>query len=234
MVKRRRSRQVRWFACLFSFKKAKRSKSTLGRASTFLAPSSDSSKLDGIHELPHDMGGHWKPTASIDTLRLRSHLISRIRSFFEARGVLEVETSLLSAATVTDPHLHSMSCVYRGPGAPEGRRLYLQTSPEFAMKRLLAAGYGSIFQICKAFRDGESGRRHNPEFTLLEWYRPGFDHHQLMDEMDDFLAEILGTERGGTIELRRSIPTFRRTGPSLFFHGISCGACVRSRIEERR
>lgn len=137
------------------------------------------------------MGGHWKPTASIEVLRLRSRVLSRIRSFFESRDVLEVETPLLSGATVTDPHLRSMSCRYRGPGAPGGRELYLQTSPEFAMKRLLAARCGPIFQICKAFRDGESGRHHNPEFTLLEWYRPGYDHHQLMDEMDDFLREIL-------------------------------------------
>ena len=140
------------------------------------------------------MGGHWKPTASIDALRLRCRLLNQIRSFFEDRGVLEVETPLLSAATVTDPHLSSMSSRYKGPGAPDGRKLFLQTSPEYAMKRLLAAGSGPIFQICKAFRDGESGRLHNPEFTLLEWYRPGFDHHQLMDEMDDFLHEILHTE----------------------------------------
>ena len=144
--------------------------------------------------MPHDMGGHWKPTASIDALRLRCRLLNRIRLFFEDRGVLEVETPLLSAATVTDPHLSSMSSRYKGPGAPDGRKLFLRTSPEYAMKRLLAAGSGPIYQICKAFRDGESGRHHNPEFTLLEWYRPGFDHHQLMDEMDDFLHEILHTE----------------------------------------
>lgn len=123
-------------------------------------------------------------------MRRRAALLARIRRFFDARGVLEVETPLLSAGTVTDPHLHSLS-VDRRPGEA---RFYLQTSPEFAMKRLLAAGSGPIYQVCKAFRADESGRRHNLEFTLLEWYRPGFDHHRLMDEMDAFLAATLGAE----------------------------------------
>jgi lysyl-tRNA synthetase class 2 len=135
----------------------------------------------------------WRPTASLEMLHLRAEILAKIRSFFDERDVLEVETPLLASAPVTDLHLHAMTARYRGPGADEGRDLYLQTSPEFAMKRLLASGSGSIYQICRAFRDGEAGRRHNPEFTILEWYRPGWDHHRLMDEMDELLAELLGS-----------------------------------------
>jgi lysyl-tRNA synthetase class 2 len=135
----------------------------------------------------------WRPTASQEALHLRAQTLAQIRSFFAEREVLEVETPLLASAPVTDLHLHALSCIYRGPGADGGRDLYLQTSPEFAMKRLLAAGCGPIYQICRAFRDGEAGRRHNPEFTVLEWYRPGWDHHRLMDEIDEFLAATLGS-----------------------------------------
>jgi lysyl-tRNA synthetase class 2 len=122
-------------------------------------------------------------------LRRRAELLAAIRAFFAARGVLEVETPTLSRATVTAPHLASLRCRYSGPGA-EAIDLYLQTSPEYAMKRLLAAGSGPIYQICRAFRDGEAGRHHNPEFTLLEWYRPGYDHLALMDEIGELLADL--------------------------------------------
>ena len=107
-----------------------------------------------------------------------------IRSFFTDRDVLEVETPALSLTTVTDPQIHSLYTHYIGPGSEDITALYLQTSPEYAMKRLLAAGSGPIFQIAKSFRNGERGRLHNPEFTMLEWYRPGFDEHELMHEVE--------------------------------------------------
>lgn len=104
---------------------------------------------------------------------------------------MEVETPALASHGVTDVYLKNLSTAFKPPGATVDRTLYLQTSPEYHMKRLLACGSGDIFQIAKAFRDDELGRMHNPEFTLLEWYRLGFDHHQLMDEVNGLLKLVL-------------------------------------------
>lgn len=115
-------------------------------------------------------------------LELRARLYAAIRAFFAARGVLEVETPILSAAANTDPNVQSFVTHFTGPVGGGGGARYLRTSPEFALKRLLAAGVGDCYELGRVFRDGEVGRRHNPEFSMLEWYRVGWDHHRLIDE----------------------------------------------------
>ncbi|NOX91777.1 MAG: EF-P lysine aminoacylase GenX [Gammaproteobacteria bacterium] len=135
------------------------------------------------------MTDDWRPTATMEALRQRAELLACLRRYFAGQGVLEVETPLLSAAGIPDPHIPAFTTM---PGPDGEASYYLNTSPEFAMKRLLAAGSGPIFQVCKAFRRGEQGKYHNPEFTLLEWYRPGFDHWQLMDEVDVLVRQLAG------------------------------------------
>ncbi|GGK65737.1 EF-P lysine aminoacylase EpmA [Amphritea balenae] len=136
----------------------------------------------------------WRATASRENLLKRADIYAQIRQFFTVRDVLEVETPLMTSAAVSDPYIDTIACRYHPiPGQQEEAR-YLQSSPEYGMKRLLASGSGAIYQICKAFRNGEAGRRHNPEFTMLEWYRPGFDHLQLMDEVEALVAPILNIE----------------------------------------
>ena len=132
----------------------------------------------------------WQPTARLKTLQERAAIMQQIRQFFAERGVLEVETPLLSQHAVTDPHIQSFNTGFE---ATDGKtqNYSLQTSPEYAMKRLLASGSGAIFQLCKSFRNGDVSEIHNPEFTMLEWYRPGFNLEQLMDEMDVLLQQLL-------------------------------------------
>ena len=128
----------------------------------------------------------WRPTASLEALKLRAELLAKLRQFFAARNILEVDTPALSPSGATDRHIQSFR-------VEDGRRgdLYLHTSPEFPMKRLLASGSGDIYQVCKVFRCGEAGRMHNPEFTMVEWYRVGFDHHQLMAEVAELIGVLL-------------------------------------------
>ena len=140
------------------------------------------------------------PTASWDRLRLRAAMLRRLREFFDAREFLEVETPLLSADTVVDRHLDPIAVTLPAdPRFPEeGKCFYLQTSPEFAMKRLLAAGAEAIYQITHAFRAGEQGRLHNSEFTMVEWYRRGDGLHAAMDllaELVETMLSLEGTER---------------------------------------
>jgi lysyl-tRNA synthetase class 2 len=130
----------------------------------------------------------------LDAIHARARLLERIRTFFRLAGVLEVETPVCSFHGTTDPAIESMTTHFAGPGHAGGRPLHLHTSPEFAMKRLLAAGSGSIYQICHVYRNGELGRLHNPEFSLLEWYRPDYDHHRLMDEVAALVRAVAGVE----------------------------------------
>lgn len=139
----------------------------------------------------------WQTTTNKTTLQLRAQILAKIREFFAKRKALEVETPLLSSSTNPALHLQNFSTEYQSDN--RSKTFYLQTSPEFAMKRLLAANSGDIYQICKAFRNSEQGRLHNPEFTILEWYRVNFNHHDLMNEMDDFLNCVLNTKKAARI-----------------------------------
>ncbi len=177
---------------------------------------------------------NWRPTAMPDALRRRAQMLNSARAFFEKRGILEVETPILSAAAVSDPQIESLATQIAGmPG-----RSYLCPSPEYAMKRLLAAGSGDIFQICKVFRDAERGRWHNPEFTMIEWYRLGIDDAALMDELEALMAELLAPVRriGRAERLSYAAALQRHAGVDAFSaseeellhaarrHGISCEA----------
>lgn len=144
----------------------------------------------------------WQPSASLDALRQRAQVLQQIRTFFTARQVMEVETPILSEASITDVHLGWLECHWQPAGMSQPRRLFLHTSPEFPMKRLLCAGSGDIYQLGKVFRDDDAGRFHNPEFTMLEWYRLGFDHHDLMCEVDALLRVVLKSGGGEFVRYR--------------------------------
>ncbi|WP_461538858.1 EF-P lysine aminoacylase EpmA [Spongorhabdus nitratireducens] len=138
------------------------------------------------------MGGddQYQPSASLNVLKRRAQLLKDMRHYFDQEQVMEVETPMLSCAATVDPHIDSFSTSYRPLGANEQRTLYLHTSPEFPMKRLLACGAGDIYYLGRVFRNGEAGGRHNPEFTMLEYYRVGMTHHQLMDDMTRLLNQV--------------------------------------------
>jgi len=177
---------------------------------------------------------NWRPTAALPELRRRAAMLKSARAFFEERGVLEVETPILSAAAVSDPQIESLATQIAGlPG-----RRYLCPSPEYAMKRLLAAGSGDIYQICKVFRDAERGRWHNPEFTMIEWYRVGLDDAALMDEVEALIGRLLAPFRvlGAAERLSYAAALQRHAGVDAFGaseddllaaarrHGIQCDA----------
>jgi len=177
---------------------------------------------------------NWRPTCSIEMMRLRAQLLADIRQFFSSRTVLEVETPVLSHSSGTDPQLDFFKTDYCS--SPLVQTLFLQTSPEFAMKRLIAAGSGSIYQIAKAFRNGESGRFHNPEFTLLEWYRVGFTLPQLMDEITELMAVLFSGQSALSAAQRFSYQDIfeRHTGlnPLEFSYKSYCDYVQNSHMPE--
>lgn len=170
----------------------------------------------------------WRPTVPLEVLRLRARLLEQVRGHFASTGALEVETPVLVGAAVTDVHLESL-VVHRADGRPLG---FLQTSPEYAMKRLLCAGAPDIFQVARVFREGERGRNHNPEFTMIEWYRHDMDHRELMDDVESLLRRLLEP-------LRAVGPTRVVTYSDAFRDCLGCdplrvatadlGACLRER-----
>ena len=147
---------------------------------------------------------NYQPTCDLNALKARANMYAQLRQFFAQRDVLEVETPVLSQAGVTDVHLASVQALRHLGGKKQTH--YLQTSPEFAMKRLLASGSGAIYQICKVFRDDEHGRKHNSEFTMLEWYRPEFSLKDLMLEVTDLLNVVLVARFG---EVRPTVLSYK-------------------------
>ncbi len=132
----------------------------------------------------------WRPTASLEMLKTKARLLSKLRAFFAEKDILEVQTPVLSQAGNTEPSIETFVTQQYENSKHTIQPSFLNTSPEFAMKRLLAAGCGSIYQITPAFRQDEQGKKHNPEFTLLEWYRIDFDHHALMGEVNALLRFV--------------------------------------------
>ncbi len=133
----------------------------------------------------------WKPTASLKNLKIRAALMAMIRQFFADRNVLEVETPILSQAGNTDQNIDSFQLQFNGHNSAGSSLRWMRTSPEFALKRMVAAGVGDCYELGRVFRNGEAGRRHNPEFTMLEWYRIGWNHNQLMDETAELVRAAM-------------------------------------------
>ena len=175
---------------------------------------------------PISTAADWRPTATIPRLRQRAALLRSVREFFAERDILEVETPLLVAAPVSDINIHSARVqLAGGPGCS----LALHTSPEYAMKRLLAAGSGDIWQLCKVVRGEESGRLHNVEFTLLEWYRLGFDSRALIEETAALVNRVLEAAGGAARPLR----TMRYRDAFAAATALDPLECARAPLESR-
>jgi lysyl-tRNA synthetase class 2 len=172
----------------------------------------------------------WRPTAPLAVLRLRAELLAATRVFFTERGLLEVDTPALVRHAVTDRHIHSARVELPGQHAP----LYLHSSPEYAMKRLLAAGSGDIFQIAHVFRGSEHGRWHNAEFTLIEWYRCGYSLRQLMSEVAQLTLALLALPAGAPVEYLRYQAAFERelsVDPLLAEDGTLRSLAIEQRLD---
>ena len=150
----------------------------------------------------------WRSGIDSATLQQRSKIYRTIRRFFDDRGVVEVTTPVLGASGVSDLHIQSLSLV------DDGQSWFLQSSPEYSMKRLLASGSGSIYQICPAFRAGELGSKHNTEFSMLEWYRVGFSLEELVAEVATLLQQTLDVNQVQTSKFR--FTTYRELFTSRF------------------
>ncbi len=150
----------------------------------------------------------WRPAAAMEVIRGRGAMLARVRAYFAAQEVLEVQTPVLSAAATSDPQIESLAAQ-----PARGASLFLQTSPEYPMKRLLAAGIGDCYQVCPVFRDGESGRLHNSEFTMIEWYRLDFGVAEMQQDVDRLF-------RVACAELRNFAPS-----QSITYREAIAGAC---------
>lgn len=174
-------------------------------------------------KLPRPSAPAWQPSASLETLRLRAQLLASTRYFFAARSVLEVDVPALTHHAVTAPNIHSAQVQLPGWPAP----LYLHTSPEYLMKRLLAAGSGDIYQIAHVFRGAEQSRQHSAEFTLIEWYRTGFSMQQLIDEVEQLARTLLELPSTVPGERLRYAEAFER---ELDFDPLSAPDCELQRL----
>jgi elongation factor P--(R)-beta-lysine ligase len=165
------------------------------------------------------------PASVLELVRWRAGMFARAREFFAARGVLEVDTPVLGHGLVIESGIEPISC-QPGDSSGEGSgERHLLPSPEGPMKRLLAAGSGAIYQFAHAFRDGEIGRRHSPEFTLLEWYRPEFDHHDLMEDVEALVRVLVPSVGESAFE--------RRTYQQVFVDGVGLDPFATSLAEVR-
>lgn len=178
----------------------------------------------------------WQPQKFIENrpfLEKRARIVRAIRDFFDGEGFIEVQTPVLQVCPVMDTHIHGFETVLKGPDLKPLSKLYLQTSPEFDMKKLLAAGVERLYQVCPVFRNGEGSRLHSPEFTLLEWYRAGADYRALMEDCEALLRRAAAAAGADTFSRRDKVcdlfAEWRRISVCEAFGtyaGIDLAACL--------